>query len=192
MDYLIHARPDHEYNAFQWNELLEGFSLYYLWPFSMLSTLFYSWQYYDMVKTAANPLDACSGFWIRTSLVITTVLGNILATGFHDYCTALTAWYLEPKHFDSNLANHYLILQNQVYYFVAGFVCLSCFGSAVFLGGTIYWAHKMTQARNETELQAGSLNYFTVFGHMGLLIVQITFVCFTVSSYTNLEYSYST
>jgi hypothetical protein len=62
---------------------------------------------------------------------------------------------------------------------IIGFICLCSLVSAGFLGGTIYWVHKMTCKREANQLQASSLNYFTVSGHVGLLIIQSTVAYFS-------------
>ena len=70
---------------------------------SMLPTLLYTWQYYDMVEAAANKKCTRLGFWIKTMLVTFVGLGNLIATGFSDYYAASFLWHLEPEHFDIEL-----------------------------------------------------------------------------------------
>jgi hypothetical protein len=44
------------------------------------------------------------------------------------------------------------------------------------LGGTVYWAHKMTCFDVTSGLKADALNLRMVFGHIGLLLAQIAVV----------------
>jgi hypothetical protein len=120
----------------------------------MLSTLFYTWQYYDMVEKAVNPNDKRSYFVIRAICVSMTALGTIIATGFYDYYTTLEIWYILPGsgHFDSKLSLYYNDLSHKVLYVVGAFVCLCCVGSAGLLGGTIFQVYKMTLTQDKVEL----------------------------------------
>jgi hypothetical protein len=62
-------------------------------------------------------------------------------------------------------------------------MCLSCVLSAILLGGTVYWVRKLTFNKDETELQASSLNLYTVFGHILLLALQIVVIYFNIISF---------
>jgi hypothetical protein len=80
-----------------------------MWPFSILSTLLYTWQYFDMVETAANPKSTRCGYWLRSAVVTVAILGTITTTIMYNFCNALVVWYSIPGvgHLNPNLAKHY-------------------------------------------------------------------------------------
>ena len=109
MDLLTHQRSGHEYNIFEWNELLKYTIFSKVWPLSTLPTLLYTCQYYDMLETAVNPNGTPLSFWIRTGCIVFIALGTVLATVFQDYCSVLYTWYYEPfgGHYDQELWTYF-------------------------------------------------------------------------------------
>ena len=132
----------------------------YLWPYSTIPTLLYTWQYYSMVERAVNSKSTRFGFWVQASFVAVVSLGITVTTFLEQYYLSLGLWYLEPGsgHFDAAKSASLKGATHTVFLFVGASVSLCCLGSAAFLCGTIYWVHKMTCNRNSTELQAGGLN----------------------------------
>lgn len=53
------------YNGAVWNETLKLNVFSYLWPFSSLSTLLYTWQYFEMVVVVASSSSPQYFFWLR-------------------------------------------------------------------------------------------------------------------------------
>jgi hypothetical protein len=66
---------------------------------------------------------------------------------------------------------------------------MCCIGSAGFLGGTIYWAHRMTL--NESGLKASALSMPTVIGHIVLLTVESVEVYLIVVAWSTYKYTLS-
>jgi hypothetical protein len=89
MVWLANYRYGHRNNNYVWNENLKFYLFYYIWPLGTIPTLFYTWQFYDMVEGAANPKGKRPGFWPRAAFVAVATLGTLLATGLRGYYNAL-------------------------------------------------------------------------------------------------------
>jgi uncharacterized Tic20 family protein len=68
---------------------------------------------------------------------------------------------------------------------MSGFAGLCCIGSVCLLGGTIFWVRRMTFSKDSSGLQADSFNLKMVFGHIALLLAQISIVIINVVPSTN-------
>ena len=97
------------YNPEAWQDYFIRAVCSNLWPFAVLPTMFYTWQYYEMMMRAANPKITCSYFWVRAILVAVASLGIIGATLANGVLYAFGSWYIFPGsgHFDIVLANKY-------------------------------------------------------------------------------------
>ena len=106
---LAHLRHGHSYDVFEWNENVKANIFQLIWPYCIIPTLIYTWQYYEMMMRAANPKITCSYFWVRAILVAVTSLGIIGATLANGVLYAFGSWYIFPGsgHFDIVLANKY-------------------------------------------------------------------------------------
>jgi hypothetical protein len=118
----------------------------------VIPSLLYTWQYYDLVDTVANPSRSCFAFWLRAIFVSCASFGTIVATFLYSLCVSFLAWYLQPKNFNKSLIAHfttlYPLLDKIIFYFTA----LCCLLSIGFLGGTIYWVITLTKKQNQNKL----------------------------------------
>lgn len=167
---FTHERNGHIYNTFKWDQLLLTTVYTYLWSFTVLPTLLYTWQYYDLVERLASDQATCTV--LRTLWIIFVFFGILGFTLLQDYTQSLGFWFVEPftDHFDLRIASHYQLLSNKMIFGIGIFVSLSLLTSAIFLAGTIYLVKKL-QAEN-TYVQTGSLNLSFVIWHISLLLLQ--------------------
>jgi hypothetical protein len=115
----------------------------YLWSFTVLPTLLYTWQYYDLVERLASDQATCTV--LRTLWIIFVFFGILGFTLLQDYTQSLGFWFVEPftDHFDLRIASHYQLLSNKMIFGIGIFVSLSLLTSAIFLAGTIYLVKKL-------------------------------------------------
>jgi hypothetical protein len=104
--WLSHLRTGHDYSL-SWRDNLLTVILNYTWPYTVLPTLLYTWQYYDLVDRVANQGLSCYAFLIRTAFVATASFGTVITTLLYDLYSALGLWYLYPNHLDRSLFAHY-------------------------------------------------------------------------------------
>jgi hypothetical protein len=139
-----------------------------LWPFSVLPTLFYTWQYYDMIERVANQKTAftrCTRV-LRAFFILIAGIGSVALTlTYEDF---LAQAYYFVIYVDYEDADHFLNKANRILAIVGAFVMICILISVTLLGGTIYWARQL-MFRN--ELQTGSLNLPFITLHIGLLFV---------------------
>ena len=170
---LTHHRVDHGYNAYKWNQLLRNGLFGYTWPFGIISTVLYTWQYFDLVAVVAYPDMKCCAIavWLPACVVVLSILGLTTIILSMDYYEARIIWLAEP------LTPHFHIQKaNQMYYNIFcplevalswALICNSLI-SSVFLGGTIFMVR---QIKESDTLKADSFNLYMVLGHITLLVV---------------------
>ena len=151
---LSHERENKGFNVQNWTQSLINKILIQLWPFTLIPTLIYTWQYYDLVNRIANPNRTKLGYNLRTASVFVASLGIVTSTLLRDYFVTQEGWYsqLETGHLNLGKAEHFLSLQNTASNYIIAFSVLSCSGSASLLGGTIYWVKTMTKKQASAEL----------------------------------------
>jgi hypothetical protein len=123
-----------------------------IWPYTVLPTMLYTWQYYDLVDKVANPGRSCYAFWVRTCFVATAGFGTVIATNLASLSNAAYLWYVQPFHFDKSKAFHYTLLMakyNRLSFWFLVSVCLLSIG---LLGGTIYWVRSLTLKQGQTRI----------------------------------------
>jgi hypothetical protein len=93
------------YNPEAWQDYFIRAVCSNLWPFAVLPTMFYTWQYYELVSTVAGSVNKC-WFLARIILVFVTAAGLITVTLILDYYTTGLTWFAKFGHLNpSKLRN---------------------------------------------------------------------------------------
>lgn len=98
MVYLLHKRENYHYDFTDWTELLIDYIFENVWPYYVVATMLYTWQYYDLVETVANPRRSGLTFWICAVLVTLASFSTIMTTLVTDLMATYLWWYKEPEH----------------------------------------------------------------------------------------------
>jgi hypothetical protein len=95
LTFLSHKRYYHKYDQHDWSDLLLNEIVDQLWPFSVLPTLLYTWQYYDLVDVVSNHKRTKWGIVIRGATVVIGCLCTFSTIVIRDYYYASEIWYQE-------------------------------------------------------------------------------------------------
>lgn len=144
----------------------------YTWPYTVLPTLLYTWQYYDMVEIFANANRSVYLWWVRSAFVVCLMISLVSMTLLNDYGYTWTYWYIEifSNHFDLEKADNYAYYTNRFRISMGSLMGLCCLASAAQLGGTVYWVRHMMVSQ-DSSVMTGSLNLPFASTHIFLLII---------------------
>jgi hypothetical protein len=81
MNIMLHYREGKSFDLEEWGQILLFNISLYIWPFTVIPGLLYTWQSYDMVEEAVNPEGKRYSFCLGAIFVAITTLGTLIATG---------------------------------------------------------------------------------------------------------------
>ena len=125
-----------------------------------------------MLDKVANPSPYRFSIYLRSAEIITLSVGVVIAVLVKNYMCSLGVFYELPGygHFDMKKYKHFMQLSATTRDYLSCLNVASCLAAAGLLLGTVYWARRMSLNLTQ-DIQTGSLNYFFVFVHIGLLLV---------------------
>ena len=145
--WLAHSREGHQH--YDHNDKSQAFisnAFVFTWPFTVLPTVLYTWQNFEMVLQAVDTNKPRTWhFKLRAMWVLGVSVGVAASALTFDYFLGECLFYLDLKgnreNVDLRLGMRYLDLTRKTCILLVCFMGLGCLTSCGFLAGTIYWAN---------------------------------------------------